>query len=116
MPTVADARFVLHDKYLCDMCKNGKIVYILRGRRPMSMRTKVQVIKPDGSSEEQDGTVLDVSNASEPWSEYSLEDGTRIRTRQMMIQIVRLDQLGPDQKPQYSLQIQPVISIIESAQ
>lgn len=55
------------------------------------------------------GELVEVVEQKEPWSEYRLKDGTVVRTKQTMMQIVKM--MDTD-KPTYSFQAQSVISVI----
>lgn len=75
------------------------------------VRVKVPVVK-DGKLSEEFGELMDVVKQTEPWSEYVLEDGTIIRTKQTLMQLVKMDNLGADGKSVYSMQTQPSIVVI----
>ena len=70
-------------------------------------RAEVPVFKKDGKIEKKLGESVKIIKQDEPWSEYSLEDGTIIRIKQTMLQIVKLDEPGPDGRPAYVIQTQP---------
>ena len=57
----------------------------------MADKMKVPLYNQDGSVNQEIGTLMDIKEAKEPWSEYILEDGTKIRIRQAVVSIVRLD-------------------------
>jgi len=57
----------------------------------MADKMKVPLHNPDGSVSQEVGTFMEIKESKEPWSEYTLEDGTKIRTRQTVVSIVRLD-------------------------
>jgi hypothetical protein len=56
---------------------------------------------------QKEGEFVTVVDQKEPWSEYILEDGTIIRTKQTLLQVVKMDEPGPDGKPVYNMQAQP---------
>lgn len=75
--------------------------------------TKVAVpVYRDGKPQQEFGELVDVVDTKEPWSEYRLIDGTIIRTKQTLMQLVRLDTPGPDGKPVYTMQTQPTVVVI----
>ena len=78
----------------------------------MAGRIKVFAPKPDGQLAETIGENMDIIESKEPWAEYVLEDGTKIRTKQTVVNIVKLDQKNPDGTPVYVLQGQPVMNVI----
>ncbi len=49
------------------------------------------------------GTVLDVVESSEPVTRLKLEDGTLVRLKISVIEIMRMDEPGADGKPAYEL-------------
>lgn len=57
----------------------------------MADKMKVPLYNPDGSASHEIGTIMEIKESKEPWSEYTLEDGTKIRTKQTVINIVKLD-------------------------
>ena len=66
----------------------------------------------DGKLVKEYGEMVTVVEQKEPWSEYRLEDGTLIRTKQTLMQLVKMDTPGPDGKPVYTMQTQPTIMVI----
>lgn len=74
-------------------------------------RVAVPALK-DGKLVTEYGEMVTVVEQKEPWSEYRLEDGTLIRTKQTLMQIVKMDTPGPDGKPVYTMQTQPTIMVI----
>jgi hypothetical protein len=78
------------------------------------MADKIKVLAPDSSGNlvETIGENMDVMESKEPWSEYILEDGTKIKARQSVVNIVRLDQKTTDGTPVYLLQGQPMMLVI----
>jgi len=77
------------------------------------MAEKIKVLAPDatGKFSETIGENMDVRESKEPWSEYVLEDGTKIKTKQVVMNIVKLDQKTPDGTPIYVLQSQSIMSV-----
>jgi hypothetical protein len=79
----------------------------------MADKVKVPYRNPDGSMSQEIGTLMAVTDSKEPWSEYTLEDGTKIRLKQTLVNVIRLDdRKNPNGEPVYSIQSQPTMSII----
>ena len=78
------------------------------------MAEKIKVFAPDamGKIIEVVGVNMDISETKEPWSEYILEDGTKIKAKQAVINIVKLEQNNPDGTPVYVLQSQSMMSVL----
>ena len=75
--------------------------------------TKVEVpIVRNGVLKHEFGELANIVEQTEPWSEYRLDDGTIIRTKQTLMQLVKMDTPGPDGKPFYAMQTQPTIVVI----
>lgn len=73
-------------------------------------KTKVQLV-PGGPLV--DGIEVPVDESSEKWSEYKLEDGTTIRLKQVLTEVIRTGYYGPDNNPLYAVKAQPVLAIVE---
>ena len=79
----------------------------------MADRMKVPLYNPDGSVSQEIGTLMEITESKEPWSEYTLEDGTKIRTRQAVVSIVKLDdKKDVNGEPVYVFQSQQTMSVI----
>jgi len=79
----------------------------------MADKIKIPIVKPDGSAGEEIGTMVEVTDSKEPWTEYTLEDGTKIRIKLTLISIAKIDgKTAPNGDPLYSVQAQQVMSII----
>jgi hypothetical protein len=78
----------------------------------MAERMKILVPDETGKLCETIGESMDIRDAKEPWSEYVLEDGIKIRARQTVVNIVKLDKKNPDGTPAYLLQSQPMMLVI----
>jgi hypothetical protein len=79
----------------------------------MADKMRVPFANPDGVVSQEIGTLMEVTDSKEPWSEYTLEDGTKIRFKQTLVNIIRLDNkknLNGD--PVYVVQSQQTMSII----
>ena len=73
------------------------------------MKTQIQVNLPDGRLENKTGELLDVQSQLEPWSIYSLSDGTTVRVKQSILQAVRIDgEYDAFGNPIYVLQTAPI--------
>ena len=58
------------------------------------------------TGEASSGTVLDVVEAIEPMIRLKLEDGTLVRMKISVIEVMRMDKPGADGKPEYNLNAQ----------
>lgn len=57
------------------------------------------------------GTLVEVTDARETYSRISLEDGTVIRVRPVIVEVVRLDEKDEHGQPTYKIDGQLVVSI-----
>jgi hypothetical protein len=78
----------------------------------MADRMKVPFVNQDGTVTHKAGTLVKVTKADEPWSEYSLEDGTTLRMKQTIVNVVKLDEMDDNGEPVYSIQSQQTLSVI----
>jgi hypothetical protein len=78
----------------------------------MADRMKVPFINPDGTITQKIGTLVKVTKTDEQWSEYSLEDGTKLRMKQTIINVVKLDDKNDNGDPMYSIQSQQTLSVV----
>jgi hypothetical protein len=78
----------------------------------MAEKMMVHAPDPTGKMKEMLGESMDIVESKEPWSEYILEDGTKIKAKQAVVNIVRLDQKNADGTPVYMLQGQPMMLVI----
>ncbi|MDR2632117.1 MAG: hypothetical protein LBC51_00650 [Treponema sp.] len=78
------------------------------------MGDKVKFLLPEtnGQSTETTGESMEIIEAKEPWAEYILEDGAKIRAKQVVMKIVKLNQKNPDGTPVYILQGHPMMFVI----
>ena len=79
------------------------------------MAEKMKILAPDpttGIISEIIGENMDILESKEPWSEYVLEDGTKIKAKQAAVNILKLDQKNPDGTPVYMLQSQQMMLVI----
>jgi hypothetical protein len=74
------------------------------------MREAVNIMVPsmNGGITEAIGESMEIVAAKEPWSEYILKDGTKIRAKQSIESIVKLDQKNSDGTNVYILRGQTV--------
>lgn len=64
-----------------------------------------------------DAELIDVTEAKEPWSEYSLDDGTIVRVKNVILEIWRfVDQYDAQGNPVYSVKGSPMITVIAPQQ
>jgi hypothetical protein len=73
-------------------------------------KTRVQLV-PGGPVV--DGVEVLVDESSEKWSEYKLEDGTTIRLKQVLMEVIRTSQYDPEGNPLYTIKAQPILSILD---
>jgi hypothetical protein len=78
----------------------------------MADRVKVPIFNPDGTTAQELGTIVKVVQSDEPWSEYTLEDGTKLRMKQVVVNVVKLDKVDDSGNPIYSIQSQQTLSVI----
>jgi hypothetical protein len=71
---------------------------------------KTKITFPDGK--QKDGELLEIVDHKEPWSEYRLEDGVTLRMRQVVMQIVKLEEKDSGGNPIYVVNGQPVLTVI----
>ncbi len=83
----------------------------LVGATMAERKTKVQMV-PGGPFV--DGVEVPVDSSSEKWNEYTLEDGTKIRLKPVIIEVIRVtDQYDPEGNPLYVTKAQPIVTILE---
>lgn len=70
-----------------------------------------KITGPDGK--EHETTPVEVSESTERWSDYTLEDGTKVKIKPVLISIDRVvgefDALG---NPVYVVSAQPVMAVV----
>ncbi|MDR0942751.1 MAG: hypothetical protein LBM19_04060 [Holosporales bacterium] len=80
-------------------------------------KTTVPFKAPDGTVQQKSVEYMNIKECNEPWSEYRLENGTIIRLRQVVTQIVRLEEKDSNGKPIYMVQgSQPIIVTLEEGE
>jgi len=79
----------------------------------MANKMKVPFMNTNGILSQEIGTMMEVTDSKEPWSEYTLEDGTKIRIKQTLVNVTKLEgKIAPNGDPIYSIQLQQTMSII----
>jgi hypothetical protein len=78
----------------------------------MADRMRVPVVNPDGTVSQKTGTLVEIVQSNEPWSEYALEDGTKLRIKQTIVNVVKMDDEADNGDPVYSIQSQQTLSVI----
>jgi hypothetical protein len=62
-----------------------------------------------------DGFEVGVSESTERWTEIRLDDGTVLRTKQVVLSALRLDgRYDPDGNPMYTLRINPIMTVVSA--
>jgi len=79
----------------------------------MAAKLIVPFLNPDGTTTNEEGTLMEIVEKSEPHSEYTLDDGSKIKLIQNIFNVVKLDNIkAPNGDPIYSLQAQQSVQII----
>jgi hypothetical protein len=74
---------------------------------------KVTVPGPDGRPLQ--GIDMEIEESSDKWSEMKLHDGTRLRIKTVVTQVIRIDGVwDPEGNPAYIVKTSPVISILSA--
>jgi hypothetical protein len=69
------------------------------------------MMRPDGT--QGDGVEVYISESTERWSEYTLEDGTVLRFKMVIAAFVRSDnEYDPEGNPVYAIRAAPQINFI----
>lgn len=58
------------------------------------------------------GEPVGVETSSEPWAQYSLEDGTKVKAKIVLLDAVRLDKHNDQGEPIYQFQFQQILGIV----
>lgn len=73
--------------------------------------SEVEIVK-FGDGEEGDAIHVGIAESQEPFSEYSLEDGTIIKSKQVITDVVRaVDRFNEDGTPVYLFKFQMVLDV-----
>lgn len=79
----------------------------------MAEDRKVSIPGPDGKM--LPGIDMEIEESSERWSEMKLHDGTRLRVKSVVTQVVRLDNAyDPEGNPVYIVKTAPVITLLST--
>ena len=77
------------------------------------MTRKVQVRGPDGTLRE--AVDVGIEHSSEKWSEFTLDDGTILRAKIIVISVARVDgEWDQDGNPMYVTKSHNIVSVVES--
>lgn len=62
------------------------------------------------------GVEVPVQNSQEQWSEYKLADGSVIRIKQALIEVIRLPRgnWDPEGNPLYAIKVAPVMIVVSA--
>ncbi len=72
---------------------------------------KITIPGPDGKPLQ--GIDMEIEESSEKWSEMKLHDGTRLRVKTVVTQVVRIEGAwDPEGNPVYVVKTSPVISVL----
>lgn len=72
---------------------------------------------PGPNGQLSDAELIDVTESKEPWSEYSLDDGTIVRVKNILLEVWRfVDQYDQQGNPVYMVKGNPMISVIAPQQ
>jgi hypothetical protein len=75
--------------------------------------TKVPISLPDGSK--LNGTEVGVDESTERWTDLALNDGTKLRVKQAILQVIRLDgQYDPEGNPLYVIKGMPMMFLVSA--
>ena len=66
------------------------------------------------TGEPQNGTVLEIAESSEPIIRLRLEDGTLVRLKVSIIEVMRMDQPDENGKAVYDLNANMTVSFVET--
>ncbi len=58
------------------------------------------------------GKSIDFSPTSEPFSQYTLDDGTTLKVKTVLLNAVRLDTYTDQGEPVYQFQFQQVLAVV----
>ncbi len=74
-------------------------------------KIKVPVMTSEGVVM-REGETVRIINQNEPWSEYTLENGNVIRTKQTVLQIVEMPEKDEAGNPTYTIQSQSNVVVV----
>ena len=64
------------------------------------------------TGEQQSGTILEIVESSEPLTRLKLEDGTLVQLKVSVLEIILMDDPGPDGKPRYDINASLAANIV----
>jgi hypothetical protein len=70
---------------------------------------RIKLPLPDGTFVE--GVDVEIVEAIERWSELTLEDGTLLKVKSVVVQTIRTDNYDPDGNPIYVIRGAPLMAI-----
>lgn len=73
-------------------------------------RVKINV-NENGRTLVKEGTEVQILKQTEPWSEYDLEDGNKLRVKQIVLKVIRLDNKDDLGNPIYITKGQNIVDI-----
>jgi hypothetical protein len=77
----------------------------------MAIEKKTKVISPL-TGKEADAVIIDIEESTERWSEIVLSDGARLRLKQVIIEVARIEgQFDANGNPLYLVQSAPIMAI-----
>lgn len=80
----------------------------------MGDKINIKVNTPDGIQEKR-GEIIEIKSSNEAWSEYVLENGHKIKVKQIITQVVKLEENDKVGNPEYVVQTAPLMSVIPVA-
>ncbi len=76
------------------------------------MGKEIEVIVPTPKGmQKKKGHIVNVKSSKENWSEYELENGSTLRLKQVVVQVVLLDEKDDSGKPVYQISANPIIVV-----
>jgi hypothetical protein len=83
------------------------------GDMEVFMGEKIKILVPalTGGMTETVGQNMEIIESKELWSEYVLDDGTKIKAKPVVVSIVKLDQKAPDGTDVYVMQGQTIMHV-----
>ena len=74
---------------------------------------KVTIPGPNG--QQLHGIDMEIEESSDKWSEMKLHDGTRLRVKTVVTQVIRLDGMwDPEGNPAYFVKSSPVVTVLSA--
>lgn len=76
----------------------------------MGKKVQTMIMTPNGP-EQKFGELMNIVNSKEQWSEYELEDGNKLKIKQVVTKIIKLDELDPLGNPIYVSEAQHIMTV-----